>query len=241
MVEPVDNFLSLKSVVELVSDEAAVAPEQARNWINTVVNSDAVRLRDPDGSVMRYSQTPEVKAVRATRIAQGPAPARYNPFSQAHRRYGVSSTQRSPSTGAQIWAAGYAVNLGDLEKALGREFNIQLDLCAAASKRSAPAAVSSSAGPIERLRDMFRRLGLKPDFEGWSKPMWKQHAQAVQGILFIDAEFEAAWNGAKESGEVVPLIGPPKRELRKAALRDRDLSPRARETPAIASKKVADT
>lgn len=219
MIEPVENFLSLDRVVQLVAEDAAVAPAQARSWVSELVQNDTVRLRDTAGNVGHYSATPEVAAERAARASQRPAPGRYNPNSYARLRRERSSSPpapKPPSAIDQIFAAGYAGHPGDLEKGLASKAGSELDLRTAASKSAAAAATAAlgdDATPIDRIIAYLREKGSEPAFMKMPQSIWKWHALRA-GLPFTKEEWRAAWRIAKQRGYVVGLKGPATKDKR---------------------------
>ena len=163
-------FVEIAKAVRLVVEATAIPPDRIRDRIEALVQRDAIRLEDPAGAVMRYSDTPEYAAERYARAHRPPA-ARYNPHSYAARRglMNRQPAQRSPS--APDWRDRYALNVADLEKALSRELAIDLDLGAAMAEAATPS--SSSAGPITRLLEYFRANGHKPEFEKLPQDRWR--------------------------------------------------------------------
>ncbi len=207
-----DQFLELDAAAELLAIEAAVAPAQAREWIRELIRADAVRLRDPAGHVLRFSATREVAAARAARAA-APTQGRYNPLAYAaRRREGGAPAPRMRPSSDQLWAAGYAAHLVDLERALARQLGVSVALCQAMAAATSPApALPNSAGPIDQLVDFFRRRGREPGFEKAPQDLWRQ-AAARDGLMFERADFAAAWRMAVQANHVVPLEGAPARE-----------------------------
>jgi hypothetical protein len=108
-----------------------------------------------------------------------------------------------------VMLAEYSVHLGDLEKAIAREFGVHLSLCKNAPP--APLIMPAATGrPIEDVLAFLKARGLDPEFEGFSRDLWIG-AATKRGIVFEPRHFDAAWEFAKESGYVAPLKGAPKK------------------------------
>lgn len=205
--------MALDRACDLLAIETAAAPDQACGWIGDLVRGNAVRLRDTAGRVMRYSETPEFAGARELRSAQRQSAPRYNPHSYAARRRSAPSSlaPRPPAASDQVWTAGYAVHLGDLERALVREFEIHAGLCAAAA--SSAVSAPATGGPIEQLVEFFKQHGREPEFQdGAPRDRWKLAAVRA-GLLFADGDFDAGWRVALERGHVVALKGAPARDM----------------------------
>ena len=201
MIEP---FMVFGDAVDLISIKAAVGPDQARSWVVQLVRADAVRLRDVTGE-LRYSDTPQAAAMTSARMAARQQPtARYNPFTRS--RGGSSATgMKAALPRPAVMLAGYSVHLGDLEKAIAREFGVHLSLCKNAPP--APLIMPAATGrPIEDVKAFLEVNGQDPEFGGYSRDMWIA-AATTSGVVFDARHFDVAWQVAKEAGFVAPPAG----------------------------------
>ena len=236
-------FWLWSETIELLASGAAVSPDQARRWMIDVVRSDAVRLKKGD-IVQRYSELPEIGAARSARMATHQKPAaRYNPFARSRGERPVPSKPMLPAPGALL--ARCAVHLGDLEKAISREFQVDAALSEVASRSAVSNPLpATGVAPITQLLEFFRERGQQPEFRDVPQERWL-HVAAERGLQFVGGDFDAAWRMASEQGFVVPLKGAPKRDQQNKRVAVRKAVPTSADASipiiAVVSKKATGT
>lgn len=244
-------FVSIEKAVELIADEAALAPDTVRAAVIAAALAGEIRLRDTSMRVLRYADTPEgahEEAARLRRREENRQTARYNPNVFAASRRAPIAPARRPAASSNDWLARYTLKLIDLEKAIGRELGVSLDLssgASAASEKLSMMAGGQTQSATARLLKFFSEKSKTEAFDGLAADRWKVEA-ARAGISFGKTEFEEALAVAGRLGLVRRPKGPPKAEKRLGVIEHKqrkaaELNGTGQKTPGAGGKQVGGT